>query len=204
MWAWSATITANQAAAPWFTSDTDTYSLTVNAANTAPTTPTVSWSTTVTVWNAMNLTFSSTDAEWNPITYSVVSGTIPVWTTFNSNGTLSWTTTTVWTWSFQVRASDGSLNSSPVTVNYNIEALPAQSLSITTSWPITSWANTDNIVANNWPLTNVEVSLSINSPYTLSTSSLTFTPNVWLQTQTVDILHNGNVVWTRTISVTWE
>jgi len=60
------------------------------------------------------------------------------------------------------------------------------------------------MVADNWPLTNVEVSLSVNSPYTLSSSSLTFTPNVWLQTQTVNVLHNGNVVWTRTISVTWQ
>lgn len=82
--------------------------------------------------------------------------------------------------------------------------LPAQTLSISTSWPIISWANTDNMVADNWPLTNVEVSLNINSPYTLSSSLLTFNPNVWLKTQTVNVLHNGNVVWTRTISVTWQ
>lgn len=84
--------------------------------------------------------------------------------------------------------------------------LPSQTLSITTSGPVVSWANSDNMVADNWPLTNVEVSLSVNSPYTLSSSSLTFTPLTAPQseTKTVNILHNGNVVWTRTISVTWQ
>lgn len=176
----------------------------VPVVNTAPTTPTVSWNPNVTVWDSMNLSFSSTDAEWKPVTFRVVLWAIPSWTTFNSNGTLTWSTTTVQSWSFQVVASDWTLSSSSVTVNYNVDALPAQSLSITTSWPVISWANTDSVTALNWPWDNIVFNISVNTPYTLSSSTITFTPNIWLQTQTVDILHNGNVVWTRTLSVTWQ
>ncbi|NVP17668.1 hypothetical protein HUU51_03030 [Candidatus Gracilibacteria bacterium] len=176
----------------------------VPVVNTAPTTPTVSGNPNVTVGDSMNLSFSSTDAEGNPITYSVVSGTIPAGTTFNSNGTLSGTTTTSQSGSFQVVASDGTLSSSSVTVNYNVDALPPQSLSITTSGPVISGANTDSVTALNGPGDNIVFNISVNTPYTLSSSTITFTPNIGLQTQTVDILHNGNVVGTRTLSVTWQ
>ena len=82
--------------------------------------------------------------------------------------------------------------------------LPAQTLSITTSWPVVSWANSDNVTALNWPWSDIVFNITVNTPYTLSSSTVTFTPNVWTQTQTVNILHNGNVVWTRTLTVNWQ
>ncbi len=83
--------------------------------------------------------------------------------------------------------------------------LPAQTLSITTSWPVVSWANSDNVTALIWPWGSVDFTLSVNSPYTLSNTSLSFPESsAWTYTQNVNILHNGNVVWTRTISVTWQ
>lgn len=82
--------------------------------------------------------------------------------------------------------------------------LPAQTLSITTSWPVVSWVNSDNVTALNWPWSDIVFNITVNTPYTLSSSTVTFTPNVWTQTQTVNILHNGNVVWTRTLTVNWQ
>ncbi|MDD2907143.1 MAG: hypothetical protein PHH98_00745 [Candidatus Gracilibacteria bacterium] len=89
-------------------------------------------------------------------------------------------------------------------VNNVPEVLPAQTLSITTSGPaITSGANTDNVTATNGPGSSVFFNLTINSPYTLSSNSVEFTPNLSTETQTVNILHNGNIVGTRTLTVNW-
>jgi len=76
---------------------------------------------------------------------------------------------------------------------------------VTTSGVIASGANSDTIIANNVG-GDVGVSLSINSPYTLSSSSLTFAPAVGgtIETKSVNILHDGKVVGTKSIQVTWQ
>jgi hypothetical protein len=53
---------------------------------------------------------------------------------------------------------------------------------------------------------NVVVLLSVNSPYTLSSNSLTFVPAIGgtVDIQTVNILHNGKVVDTKSVQVTWQ
>lgn len=107
---------------PYDNSKSATTEITID--NNIPTTPTLIWSTTVTVWDSMNLTFNSTDPEWKPVTYRVVLWTIPAGTTFNSNGALSWSTTSVQNGSFQVVSNDGLLDSTPFTVNYSVEAVP--------------------------------------------------------------------------------
>ncbi len=96
-------------------------------------------------------------------------------------------------------------------VTFNIipeggEVLPPQEVSITTSWPIVSGENTDDILAENGPHIPVEISLSVNSPYTLSSNSLTFNPiNEWeIETQTVNILNNWQIVWNKSVTVTWQ
>jgi len=137
--------------------------------NTAPSQPNVSGDSTVTVWDSMNLTFSSTDAEWNSLTYRVVSWTIPAWTTFNSNGTLSWTTTTVQSGSFQVVANDGSLDSSAVTVNYDVEAAPVVNTAPTTSNIVVTW----DIIYDIDPL---DLSIDIADD---DLSKVTWTLNMW-------------------------
>ena len=122
--------------------------------------------------------------------------------------TQNWTVNfnTVWTYEVVYTATDTAWNSSSITHTYTVEALPAQNISITTSWPVVSGANSDTIVATNWPWIPVEVSLNINSPYTLSTSSLTFNIKLtWqIETQIVDVLTGWVKTWTIPVKVTWE
>lgn len=84
--------------------------------------------------------------------------------------------------------------------------LPAQTLSISTTpnLIVVSWSNTDNVTALNWPGEPLVFNLTVNSPYTLSSNTVTFNPNIWTQTQSVNVLHNGNVVWNRTLTVNWQ
>lgn len=89
----------------------------------APTRPTFSWNTDLTVGDTMNLKFSSTDANGDNLTYRVVWWNIPSWTSFNSDGTLTWTTNNVETWTFEVVANDWRLDSPAVTVNYDIDSV---------------------------------------------------------------------------------
>ena len=85
-------------------------------------------------------------------------------------------------------------------------ALPAQVLAISTGPNIIviSGANSDTVVVNNGPGEPLIFTLSVNSPYALSSNTVTFTPNVGQHTQTVNILHNANVVGTRILTVIWE
>ncbi|MDD3793720.1 MAG: FIVAR domain-containing protein [Candidatus Gracilibacteria bacterium] len=87
----------------------------------------------------------------------------------------------------------------------NLVLVP-QTLSISTTPNIIviSGANTDNVIVNGGPGEPLIFNLSINSPYNLSSNSITFTPTVGIVTQTVNILHNGNVVGTRTLTVDWQ
>jgi len=86
------------------------------------------------------------------------------------------------------------------------EALPAQTVNIVTSaWIIRSWDNSDNIVAENlwW---DVIIDLTVNSPYTLSVNQFTFNPQLWgtSETKTANILNKWQIVWTKSVTVTWQ
>lgn len=66
VWAWTATITANQAAASWFTADSDSYSLTVNLPDAPSSAPTLTWDTSYDTW------YSNTDKiiNWNTFKFT--------------------------------------------------------------------------------------------------------------------------------------
>lgn len=79
-------------------------------------------------------------------------------------------------------------------------------VSITTSGPVVTGANSDTITADNGPSAPIYVALSVNSPYTLSVNSLIFNINIDGATdiKTVNILNNGLIVGTKSIQVTWQ
>lgn len=93
----------------------------------------------------------------------------------------------------------------PVVVITPEVPLPAQVVSISAMVWAVSVGSTENISAPNWPGGPAIVTLNVNSPYTLSSSSLSFNPLPFPQSesQTVNILHNWNIVWTKTITVSW-
>ncbi|MDD3144476.1 MAG: hypothetical protein PHV23_00030 [Candidatus Gracilibacteria bacterium] len=93
----------------------------------------------------------------------------------------------------------------PVVVTTPEVPLPAQVVSISAMVGAVSVGSTENISAPNGPGGPAIVALSVNSPYTLSSSSLSFNPLPFPQSesQTVNILHNGNIVGTKTITVSW-
>ncbi len=193
---------------------TENISVTVEAEpNQAPTKPTVSWDTTLRVGDTINLIFSSTDAEWTTLTYRVVSGTIPEWTTLDANGKLTWTVNTIGSGSFQVVANDGSLDSVPVKVNYTVESLPNQApvTNVDTYTTAYNTAKTLNPLANDsdpeWgTLTLVSVTGTNGWTFTKNGNQVDFVPTpwfVWLATATYTVSDGVNQK-TENISVTVE
>lgn len=116
-------------------------------------------------------------------------------------------TSTAWTYTVTYNVSDAAGNDADeVTRTVNVVALPAQNLSISTSsWGIISWANSNNIVADNGS-SSVVTDLTINSPYTLSVNQFTFNPQAWgnSETKTTNVLYSWQVVWTKSVTVTWQ
>ena len=85
--------------------------------------------------------------------------------------------------------------------------LPTINISITTSGPVITGANSDVIVADNGPSAPINIALSVNNPYILSANSITFNTifvDGTVETKTVNVLNNGVVVGTKSIQVTWQ
>ncbi len=101
VWAWSATITANQAAAPWFTADSDTYTLTVNAAAVLPTSSFASGSVTKLTTDVSFTNTFSTNSPW-AVTYSSSNTAVA---TVNPS---TWAVTIVWAWSATITANQAA------------------------------------------------------------------------------------------------
>jgi len=92
--------------------------------NQAPTQPTLTGNTIITIGDSMHLQFSSIDAEWNALTYRVV-GDIPTGTSFDAiTGKLTGVPTEVRSGSFEVVANDGKVDSESLTVNYEVKEVP--------------------------------------------------------------------------------
>jgi hypothetical protein len=116
VWAWSATITANQAATATYSADTDTYSLTVEAlpppSNNPPTWPDLSDVTREDHWwwapiDPINTSNGVSDAEGNALTYSAT--WLPAWLSINpSTWEITWTYDAWWpeTFTITVTVSD--------------------------------------------------------------------------------------------------
>jgi len=153
--------------------------------NQAPTQPTLTGNTTITIGESMDLQFSSTDADWNDLTYRVI-GTIPAWTTFDANtGKLTGTPTTVEIGSFEVVANDGTEDSEKLTVNYEVKeaAVPLTAESFTQDFEFqssdtidmanhTTWADTIRIISTkseygpntiNTEVNGLNLTLSVNA-----------------------------------------
>ncbi len=121
---------------------------------------------------------------------------------------ITWTVDTEQAWEYIIgyAATDKAGNATTKTRTVDVKEVP-QNIAIETSWPILSGENTDNIIATNGPEVDTVVSLSINEPYSLSTSTLTFEPIYWwekVETQTVNILLNEKIVGIKEVTVTWQ
>ena len=101
-------------------------------------------------------------------------------------------------------ATDTTLTIGGVADTFTSVTAAAQVLTITTAGPIISGANSDTVTAINF--SPVLFDLSVNPPYALSQSQLTFIDQLAgvSESQTVNILPNGDVVESRILTVTWE
>ncbi|MDD4858853.1 MAG: putative Ig domain-containing protein [Dehalococcoidales bacterium] len=186
--------------------DSETISITVNAANVAPILATIG-SKSVTSGQLLQFTVSATDANGNTLTYSATG--LPAGATFNaSTRTFSWTPATAGTYSniaFQV--SDGSLTDSE-TISITVTAANVAPILATiggksvTAGQLLQFAisATD---ANGNTLTYSATGLPAGSTFNASTRTFSWTPasagtysNITFQ------VSDGSLTDTETISIT--
>jgi hypothetical protein len=160
-------------------SNTATVSITVNTVNDAPVAN--NQSVTTNEDTAVGVTLSATDADGNPLTYSVVaspahgtlSGTAPALTytpTANYNGADS----------FTFRANDGTVNSNTATVSITVNAVNdapvANAQSATTSQNVAAGVTLSATDADGNPLTYTVVAGPAHGSLSGTAPNLTYTP----------------------------